>query len=214
MTDATAAAATAPPAVPDGYMKDSKGRLVPVGIIKPVELLEDQLVGKILGYAGALSAEVRRFKGHCTDDVEAFLAILREKYQAERGGTKGNMTFTSFDGCMKVQIAVADRLTFGAELQVAKDLVDACIAEWSAGANDQIRALVNHAFQVDKEGQVSRDAIFALRRVEIRDERWQRAMEAIVDSIRVVGSKEYIRIYRRPAPTAKWEAVTIDLAAA
>ena len=42
MTDATAAAATAPPAVPDGYMKDSKGRLVPIGIIKPVELLEDQ----------------------------------------------------------------------------------------------------------------------------------------------------------------------------
>lgn len=215
MTDATAAAATAPPpAVPDGYMKDSKGRLVPVGIIKPVELLEDQLVGKILGYADELSAQIARFKAHCTDDVETFLAILREKYGAERGGTKGNMTFTSFDGCMKVQIAVADRLTFGAELQVAKDLVDACIAEWSAGANDQIRALVNHAFQVDKEGQVSRDAIFALRRVEIRDERWQRAMEAIVDSIRVVGSKEYIRIYRRPAPTAKWEAVTIDLAAA
>ena len=210
----TAAAQAAPRAVPDGYMKDSKGRLVPIGIIKPVELLEDQLVAKILGYADELSAQVRRFKGHCTDDVEAFLAILREKYQAERGGTKGNMTFTSFDGCMKVQIAVADRLTFGAELQVAKDLVDACIAEWSAGANDQIRALVNHAFQVDKEGQVSRDAIFALRRVEIRDERWQRAMEAIVDSIRVVGSKEYIRIYRRAAPTAKWEAVTIDLAAA
>ena len=210
----TAAAQAAPRAVPDGYMKDSKGRLVPIGIIKPVELLEDQLVAKILGYADELSAQVRRFKGHCTDDVDAFLAILREKYQAERGGTKGNMTFTSFDGCMKVQIAVADRLTFGAELQVAKDLVDACIAEWSAGATDQIRALVTHAFQVDKEGQVSRDAIFALRRVEIRDERWQRAMEAIVDSIRVVGSKEYIRIYRRAAPTAKWEAVTIDLAAA
>ncbi len=48
----------------------------------------------------------------------------------------------------------------------------------------------------------------------IDDQRWQRAMDAINDSIRVTGSKIYVRFYRRPDPTATWEQVTIDLAAA
>ena len=209
-----APAPAATPAVPEGYMKDAKGRLVPIGIIKPTELLEDQLVGKMMGYADDLSAQIRRFHGHCLADVGALLDLLREQYGVSRGGQKGNLTFTSFDGMLRVTIKVADRLTFGPELQVAKELVDECIAEWSAGTSDEIRMLVNHAFQVDKEGQVSRDRLFALRRVRIDDRRWQRAMDAIVDSIRIVGSKEYITFHRRTTATGKWEPVTISLAAA
>jgi hypothetical protein len=39
-------------------------------------------------------------------------------------------------------------------------------------------------------------------------------MEAIRASIRVTGSKEYVRFYRRRNLEAGWEAVTIDLAKA
>ena len=39
-------------------------------------------------------------------------------------------------------------------------------------------------------------------------------MEAIRDSIRVIGSRTYVRFYDRPAADAAWRAVTIDLAAA
>jgi len=52
-----------------------------------------------------------------------------------------------------------------------------------------------------------------LLRVGIEDARWQQAMAAIRDSIRVIGSKTYIRFYERPSPDAAWRAVTIDLAA-
>lgn len=208
MTDTTT------PVIPAGYMQDAKGRLVPEGLVKPTDLLEDQLVRKLMGHAAELSAQIARFKGHTFDDVGAFLDILAEKHSARRGGQKGNMTFTSFDGCLKVQVAVAEAMTFGAELQVAKALIDECIAEWAAGANDQIRVLVQHAFQTDKEGQVSREAIFALRRVNIADDRWKRAMDAIGESIRIVGSKTYVRFYRRARPVDRWEPVTIDLASA
>lgn len=202
------------PAIPAGYMADAKGRLVPVDQVRPVDKLEDQLVDTMMGFADELSAQIARFKGHCFDDVGAFLALLEDKYDAKRGGRKGNMTFTSYDGCSRVTVQVADQLQFGPELQVAKALVDECIAEWSAESRGEIRALVNHAFQVDKQGQVSREAIFALRRIEIADERWQRAMAAISDSVRIVGSKTYMRFHRRPTPTDKWLAVTIDLASA
>lgn len=205
---------TTPPPIPAGYMRDGKGRLVPDALVKPADKLEDQLVRKLMGYADDLSAQIARFKTHAFDGVGAFVALLAEQYGAGKGGAKGNMTFTSYDGTLKVQVAVADTMSFGPELQVAKTLIDACIMEWSEGSNANIRALVEHAFRVDREGQVSRDAIFALRRVAIEDERWQQAMAAIADSIHVEGSKTYVRFYRRAAPEARWEAVTLDLASA
>lgn len=199
---------------PAKYMADARGRLVPVATVKPQVMLEDQLVRKLMGFARDLSAQIGRFKGHCYDDVAAFMQLLAEEYGAKRGGVKGNMTFTSFDGLMQVKIQVADHLAFGPELQVAKDLIDECIAEWAADAGDKIRVLVNHAFNVDKEGQVSREAVLALRRIEIDDGRWHEAMQAITDSIRVLGSRQYIRFYQRPTPEAAWQAVTVDLASA
>lgn len=205
---------TAAPAAPAGYMQDAKGRLVPEHLVKPVELLEDQLVGKMMGYADDLNAQIARFKAHCFDDVGSFMSLLSEKYGAKRGGAKGNVTFTSFDGLTKVQVAVADHLSFGPELKIAKSLIDECIAEWSADANANIRVLVDHAFRVDKEGQVSREGIFTLRRLEIDDLRWRQAMAAIADSITIQGSKTYIRFYSRPRPEDRWQQVTIDLASA
>lgn len=198
----------------DGYMTDAKGRLVPKGLVKAQDLFEDELVRKMMGFAENLSAEIARFKGHCYDDVATFLDVLSLQYGAKKGGAKGNMTFTSYDGLLKVQIQVADHLAFGAELQIAKALIDECISEWAEGSRDQIRVLVNHAFQVDREGKVSREAVLALRRVEIDDERWKRAMQAITDSIRIIGSQKYIRFYRRRSIEAPWQAVTVDLASA
>ncbi|MGB0747155.1 MAG: DUF3164 family protein [Magnetospiraceae bacterium] len=200
--------------VPEGYMMDAKGRLVPEHLVKRQALLEDQMVKKILEYADALSAQIARFKGHTFDDVAAFMDLLAEEYGAKKGGAKGNVTFSTYDGCAKVQVAVQDHIAFGPELQVAKELIDACIGEWAAGSRDEIRALVNHAFEVDKPGQVKREALFALRKIEIDDPRWKEAQKAITDSIRITGSKTYVRFYRRATAQDRWRAITIDLAAA
>ena len=200
--------------IPEGYLMDSKGRLVPEDIVKDQERLEDQTVRKILAYAEDLNAQIARFRGHTFDDVSSFMDILAEKYGARRGGAKGNVTLTSYDGCMKVVVQVQDFLTFGPELQIAKQLFDACISRWASDVNANIRALVDHAFQVDKEGRINRQALFSLRRLDIDDGDWKAAIEALNDSIRVQGSREYVRFYKRPDPRAKWAAVTIDLASA
>lgn len=194
------------------YMRDSAGRLVPLSTIKGSDLLEDQTVRKIVAYADELSARITRFRGHSFDDIGTYLDLLAEKYGATRGGAKGNIQLTSFDGTLKVSVQVQDQITFGPELQVAKELVDTCIGKWAAGINDNIRALVEHAFQVDKEGQINRAALFQLRRLSIDDPDWRAAMEALGDAIRVIGSKQYLRLHRRPAPDGKWEPISIDLA--
>jgi hypothetical protein len=120
----------------------------------------------------------------------------------------------SFDGLLKVQVQVADHIDFGPQLQIAKGLVDECLNEWSAEARPEIRAIVTRAFNTDRTGQINRSEIFMLLRLEIDDPRWQEAMRALRAAMRVVGSKTYVRCYRRETPDGQWQAVTIDLAKA
>ncbi|MBA5777447.1 DUF3164 family protein [Stappia sp. F7233] len=196
------------------YLRDAKGNLVPVEAIKPEHKLEDETVRKIMAYARDLSAQISRFKQHTFDDLSAFEALLAQEYGAAKGGAKGNKTFMSFDGLMKVQVQVADYIDFGPQLQVAKGLIDECLNEWAADSRPEIRAIVTRAFNTDKAGQINRSEIFMLLRLDIADERWLKAMEAIRAAMRVVGSKTYVRCYERDTPDGQWQPVTIDLARA
>jgi len=196
------------------YMPDAKGNLVPLESVKPADKLEDETVRKIIGYADDLSAQVTRFRMHTFDDLGDFEALLAQEYGATKGGAKGNKTFMTFDGLMKVQVQVADFIDFGPQLQIAKGLIDECLTEWSAESRAEIRAIVTRAFNVDKAGQINRSEIFMLLRMDIEDERWRSAMTAIRDAMKVVGSKTYVRCYRRDRQDAPWRAITIDLAKA
>lgn len=196
------------------YMADAKGSLVPLELVKPADKLEDETVRKIMGFASDLSGQITRFRGHTMTDLGEFDALLEQEYDTKKGGKKGNRTYQTFDGLMKVIVSVADFVDFGPQLQVAKTLIDECLNEWSADSRPEIRAIVTRAFNTDKEGQINRSEIFMLLRMQIEDERWLSAMEAIRDAMRVTGSKEYVRFYQRTRITDGWQAVTIDLAKA
>lgn len=196
------------------YMPDAKGSLVPVEVVKAEDKLEDETVRKVMGFAVSLSEQVARFKSHTFADLNALQSLFEQEYGAKAGGAKGNVTFTTFDGLMKVQVQIADQISFGPQLQAAKKLVDECLLEWGADSREEIRAIVGRVFSVEKEGQINKAELFSLLRMDIADERWQRAMDAIRSAIRVTGTKEYVRFYQRETPTAAWRAVTIDLAAA
>lgn len=196
------------------YMPDAKGNLVPVETIRAADKLEDETVRKVMGHARELSAQITRFKQHTFDDLGDYEALLEQEYGATKGGAKGNKTFMTFDGLMKVSVQVQDAIDFGSQLQIAKGLIDECLTEWAADSRPEIRAIVTRAFNTDKAGKINRAEIFMLLRLDIEDVRWGKAMEAIRDAMRVVGSKTYVRCYERAAIDAPWQAVTIDLAKA
>jgi hypothetical protein len=194
------------------YRRDTRGALVPETAIKPMDLLIDEQVRGILAHARELSAQIARFKVHTYDDIGSLQALIAQNYGGKLGGAKGNVSLTSFDGLLKVQVQVQDQIEFGPELQAAKALVDECLREWAADSRDEIRALVTRAFQVDAAGRINRAEIFMLLRVEIDDPRWCRGMDAVRDSIRVIGSKSYVRFFERDKPDGNWRVITIDLA--
>ena len=195
------------------YWTNADGGLIPDGAVKSADKLQDELVRKIIGFALPLSAQVARFRQHCFDDVDEFVELLEQEYQAKRGGSKGNLTFTSYDGLFKIVVAVSEAIAFGPELQVAKGIVDECLREWSADSGVEIRAIINRAFAVDSQGRINRNDLISLLRLDITDERWLRAMQAIRDSFRIVGSKRYIRMYQRANAQAPWTSITIDVSA-
>ncbi len=196
------------------YLRDAKGGLVPLAAVKAADLLMDETVRDIVAEATAMSAAIGAFKAAAFGKVASFQALLAQQYGATIGGKKGNVQLLSIDGCMRVQVAVSDLTEFGPELQSAKALIDECLTDWASGSKAELQALVAQAFQVDKQGQINRSGLFMLLRVESDDDRWKRAMEAIRDSIRIIGSREYVRFYHRPTPDAAWRAIPVDIASA
>ncbi|MDG4811682.1 DUF3164 family protein [Hydrogenovibrio sp. 3SP14C1] len=199
--------------IPEGYMKDTSGRLVPTNLVSDIDKQRDELVQEIIGHAQEVNKAIGNFKSKTFGDIEAFIDLSAEKYNVKMGGQKGNVTLMSYDGRYKVQRAISENLVFDERLQVAKELIDECIHKWTQGTNDNIRALVEHAFQTDKEGKINTARIFSLLKLEIKDAGWQNAMEAIKDSIQVAGSKSYIRIYERIGASENYKAIPLDIAA-
>lgn len=202
-----------PTKVPDGYRADAKGCLVPESMIKPIDRTRDELVNELARQARAVSDTLREFKTRVFSDINAFVDLSGEQYGVKLGGKKGNLTLFSFDGAFKVQVAIAEHMVFDERLQAAKHLIDECITDWSQGSRDEIKVLVQAAFQTDKEGKINTGRVLALRRLDIRDEKWQTAMKAIGESLQVVGSKEYVRFYERIGNTDQYRPISLDVAA-
>lgn len=198
--------------IPEGYRRDARGALVPIDAIKPEHLAEDDLVRELAAEAETLRERLAAFRAKALGDVQAFKELILEKYGAKKGGAKGNVTLTSFDGSLQLQVAIGESIAFGPELTAAKELIDECVTSWSEGSDSKVQALVQHAFQTNKQGKIDTGRVLGLRRLEIDDVQWSRAMDAIADAVRVTGTKTYFRAYRVDPKTEIKAPIALDLA--
>ena len=204
--------------VPEGYMTNRQGDLRPVTAIKAQDLLEDELVHELIARARALRDELAAFKARALSQAQDFKSMIAAEYDAKKGGAKGNMTLSTYDGSAEVQVQISEHVAFGPELAAAKELIDDCVTRWSQGANDNLRAMVDQAFQVNKVGRIDTSRVLGLRSLAItgpeggKDATWERAMAAISDAVRVTGSRTYLRFYETDARGQR-VPVSLDVAA-
>lgn len=196
------------------YWRDAKGNLTPAELVKEIDKARDALVHEWVERGRDLSKAISHFKEGIFGDVQAFIELSAEKYGAKVGGNKGNVTLFSYDGKYKIQRAINESLQFDERIQAAKVLIDECLNEWSEGSRPELKALIERAFNVDKEGNLNTSRILGLRRVEIQDPRWLRAMQAISESVQVVNSKAYVRLYERVGETDQYVPIALDVAGA
>lgn len=199
--------------IPAGYWQDASGSLIPESKIKDIDKLRHQVVTDLCVMAEKSRDGLADFKARAMQEVAALVSTSMEQYGVKAGGEKGNVTLISFDGRYKLVRSMQDKLTFGEQLMAAKALIDECVHEWASNADDNIKVLVNHAFQTDKEGKINTGRVLGLRRLEIRDAKWQSAMQAIADSIQIASTKPYVRFYKRNDTTGEYESISLDVAA-
>jgi len=200
-----------PTPIPAGYREDAKGRLVPEAAVSPIDQERDKLVHEIAAAAKALRETLRNYRLKTFADIHAFACLSAERYGADIGGKKGNLTLTSYDGRFKIQRGVADVLVFDERLQAAKALIDKCLTRWAKNSGTEIKTLVADAFQVDKAGNINTGRVLSLRRHNFEDDDWHAAMQAISDSLLVSQTRTYLRVYERNG-AGGYDPINLDIA--
>jgi hypothetical protein len=193
-------------------MTDSQGRQVPVELVSEIDKLRDQTVRRIADEAMKMKEVLAAFKQRIRDDIYTFAELSANQYGKSWGGKKGNISLSTFDGKYRLVVAMDDQIVFDERLQVARKIIGECLDKWSDGSRPEIRMLVNDAFQVDKTGKINTARVLGLRRLEIHDPDWKKAMQAITESIQVSGSKQYLRFYERGG-NGEYHQIPLDVAA-
>ena len=175
--------------VKERTLTDAQGREIPVKVLHTEILEKDAAVKKAMDCAIKLQERIISDKQKLIQTIEKYLNDAARRNNLE---WKGNALLISFDEKYRVEMRFREKIQFGIELQLAKQKIDECIKAWSADSNDNLKAIVNDAFQLDKHGQLARYRIFALRRFKIKDPVWREAMELIDKAILVTSTKQYI----------------------
>ncbi|WP_432460834.1 DUF3164 family protein [Agarivorans sp. QJM3NY_25] len=197
--------------IPEGYRFNAAGHLVAEAQIRPIDSLRDELVQEVVREAKLLQQQMASFKAKYMAAIADFVDLSANEYGVQFGGTKGNVTLLSFDGKHKLVRAIGEHRVFDERIQAAKALLDQCIERWCAeGANDNIRALVEHAFRVNKQGHIDVNEVLGLRQLNIDDDQWQLAMEALADSIQITGTSSYLRLYEM-GTNDKFKQLSLDI---
>lgn len=198
------------PQVIDGRMEDAAGNLVLIKNIHESDLLEHDLVLSIATIWETLSGKIARFKQHNFEDVTSFVDLLFEKWGSRRGGSEGNMQFSTVDRRWQLRICIQKTIDFGPEIHVAQSkLVEAL--EQMTDKNSDLTSIVTSAFTL-VDGKLNVAAMLRLRKLKIGNELWNEGMRIIDAAIEVISSKKQIRLYRRN-DQGQYDAVPLNIAA-
>ena len=179
------------------FYTNSRGYKVPEDQMMPQDILKHELVTSHIAKAKALSQMHDDFKRQVFGDVQDFIALIADEYNVKIGGVKGNITLTSFDGKSKIAVGIDDQISFGPEIDIAKQLITQVIEDELADTSNFIGDLMRDAFEADKQGQYNKNRILALRKYRNANDSddWAAAMKALDDAIIAGSSKTYIRFF-------------------
>ena len=194
---------TNPPKKEPRKMLDAQGNLVPVAYVKPFDRERDRVARRILARFNKARDYLLKVKLETLDDIAAF-----------RGRDKtGNFQFQSFDGLIRVRLDARTVVEYDHRFQEAQTLIFEYLGELiMANGETDISILIRAAFQPSAGGLLSRAKVVSLLRLNIKHEKWTRAMALLRESPIVKSGKTYIYCETRPTPGDEFDAILLDLA--
>lgn len=193
----------------EGSWIDPRGNAVPQAYVKPLDRKRDHEVEMAVKEALAIEKRMRDLKGKIIGRITKYRAAMEKDTGVKLEG-KGNVCLTNFSGDKQLEFSMNDIIVFDEKLQVARQLINDCIGEWSVDSNKNLKVVINQAFEMDKKGKVNTQAILKLRSLNIRNAKWKQAMELIGESISITGTRQYLNIRIRENSSAKLRTVNLN----
>lgn len=188
----------------DGYERQASR-------MKARELLVSDMAEAMVSEAVETQAMLRAAKERWFADVDAFIQLVLEEYGVRLSGARGGNTFENHDFTRKVQISVADQKSVNQAIIPAQALVNEILDELTDQSVPDMRKIVNSAFsRHPASGRISIERILALKNWDLDHPRWPSAKEALSDAVETIGSRMYLRFYRRETSREPWQQVELN----
>lgn len=194
-----------------GNWLDSKGRPVPEEYIRPEDKRRDKLVEGIFKRVSKLSAKLESEKTEIVDAIEKYLKELAKDNKV-REGWKGNILLYNFSQNLCIERRIDETVSFDERLQMVKTTIDKWINNMLKDTDPTLSKVVAQAFSVDKQGRINTAMLLKLKRIDIQDAEWKKAMQLLDDSIFVKSSKMALRFRSKDlsVPEGGWVEVSLN----
>jgi hypothetical protein len=195
------------------FWEKPDGKLVPVESITDEDIAKDKLVTELIEDAEELQRVIIKAKARLTQKIDDYLAARATAKLIKNW--KGNAIITDFSGAARVVRKIGKFMVFDEKLQLAKQIIDECVIQWSGDSNSNLVAMVNMAFDVNNSGAVDRDAILGLKKLKVdgpTKARWQEAMDLIFESQMTQATKPYDYFQQKDADGV-WQNIVLDYGA-
>lgn len=194
-----------------GNWLDSKGRPVPEEYIRPEDKRRDKLVESILKRVSKLSAKIESEKTEIVDAIEKYLKELAKDNKV-REGWKGNILLYNFSQNLCIERRIDETVSFDERLQMVKTTIDKWINNKLKDTDPTLSKVIAQAFSVDKQGRINTAMLLKLKRIDIQDAEWKKAMQLLDDSIFVKSSKMALRFRSKDTkvPEGGWVEVSLN----
>jgi len=185
-----------------GNWLDDKGRPIPEEYVKPIDKKRDKLVESIIKRVAKLSTKLADEKVEIVAAVEKYLKELAKDSKV-REGWKGNILLYNFSQNLCIERRINESISFDERLQMVKTTIDKWLAERLKNIDEVIAKLISQAFSVDKQGRINTTMLLKLKKLDIKDKEWVKAMEMLDESIFVKSSKMALRFRSRNTEVAE-----------
>ena len=194
-----------------GNWLDSKGRPVPEEYIRPEDKRRDKLVESILKRVSKLSSKLESEKTEIVDAIEKYLKDLAKDNKV-REGWKGNILLYNFSQNLCIERRIDETVSFDERLQLVKTTIDKWISQKLKDTDPTLSKVIAQAFSVDKQGRINTAMLLKLKRIDIQDAEWKKAMQLLDDSIFVKSSKMALRFRSKDlsVPEGGWVEVSLN----
>lgn len=181
----------------DAAWVDENGVSVPVNRLKKSELKRESWLHDIAKEAAAINQKLADLKEWIRGAVTEITELVITEIDGVHKPTKGGITLYNFNGSIKLEVQVNDRIEFESILLgQCKAKLDELFTKGISADEDFIKEIVMDAFETSR-GKADTKKILGLKKYasRVKNKLYHEAMALLDKSIRRPDSKTYYRVW-------------------